>query len=212
MIDYILNKKSKKIKLRQLQQLCGYLNFLSKAVVPGRTFTRRIYAFGSALSKPDHHLYVKQEMKQDLRAWRVFLTSQEIFSHPFFHFDINAEAVITPFYTDASRADDLGCGGICGSDYFILQWEDDLIKDYQPSIAFLELYALMVGALNWLERYRNQKVAIFCDNMSVMHMVNNLSSSCKHCMALLRLLVLHCMILNVQLTVNLIVRIALEPY
>ena len=140
MIDYVLNKKSKKIKLKQLQQLCGYLNFLSKAVVPGRTFTRRIYSFGSALTKPDHHLYVKQELKQDLRAWRVFLTSQEAFGRPFFHFDAH-EASDVPFFTDASRAVDLGCGGVCGQNYFIQQWDHDLIEKYEPSIAFLELYA-----------------------------------------------------------------------
>ena len=35
---------SKKATVRQLQQLCGYLNFLSRAIVPGRTFTRCMYA------------------------------------------------------------------------------------------------------------------------------------------------------------------------
>ena len=30
--------------VHDLQKLCGFLNFLSKAVFPGRTFTRHMYA------------------------------------------------------------------------------------------------------------------------------------------------------------------------
>ena len=35
--DFISKKK---VMVKQLQQLCGYLNFLGKAIFPGRTFTR----------------------------------------------------------------------------------------------------------------------------------------------------------------------------
>ena len=34
----------KKAKVRELQSLCGYLNFICKAIFPGRTFLRRMYA------------------------------------------------------------------------------------------------------------------------------------------------------------------------
>ena len=33
----------KKIRIKKLQQLTGSLNFLTKAIVPGSVFTRRIY-------------------------------------------------------------------------------------------------------------------------------------------------------------------------
>ena len=32
-----------KVTVKDLQILCGYLNFLGKAIVPGRTFTRCMY-------------------------------------------------------------------------------------------------------------------------------------------------------------------------
>ena len=35
---------AKKVKVGKLQTLCGYLNFLNKAIYPGRAFTRRMYA------------------------------------------------------------------------------------------------------------------------------------------------------------------------
>ena len=43
MIQFILDKRSKgkalKITVLQLQKICGFLNFLGRAVVPGRVFT-----------------------------------------------------------------------------------------------------------------------------------------------------------------------------
>ena len=34
----------KKATIKDLQKLCGFLNFLGKAIYPGRTFTTRMYA------------------------------------------------------------------------------------------------------------------------------------------------------------------------
>ena len=34
----------KKMKVKEIQQITGILNFLTKAIVPGRVFTRRMYA------------------------------------------------------------------------------------------------------------------------------------------------------------------------
>ena len=34
----------KKATIKELQLLCGYLNFLAKAIVPGRTFIRKMYS------------------------------------------------------------------------------------------------------------------------------------------------------------------------
>ena len=42
MIQLLLNKK--KAQVKDLQSLCGFLNFLNRAVIPGRAFTRRMYA------------------------------------------------------------------------------------------------------------------------------------------------------------------------
>ena len=38
LLDYYLAKKSKKLKIRELQQICGHLNFVCRAIVPGRAF------------------------------------------------------------------------------------------------------------------------------------------------------------------------------
>ena len=51
----------KKITVKQLQVLTGYLNFLTKAIPPGRTFTRRMYAKYANLHpklKQHHHVAI----------------------------------------------------------------------------------------------------------------------------------------------------------
>ena len=53
------------------------------------------------------------------------------------------------------------------------------------------LHALTVGILTWEDQLANQRITVFCDNMLVVHMVNNSSSSCKMCMKLIRVLTLN---------------------
>ena len=67
---------SKKVTVHQLQKLTGFLNFLCKCIVPGRTFTRRLYYNISSRMLPHYHLNVNSEMKEDLRIWEKFLNNQ----------------------------------------------------------------------------------------------------------------------------------------
>ena len=97
-------------------------------------------------------------------------------------------------YSDSSLNPELGCGGTCLSSWFMLQWDADFIIDMKPSIAYLELYALTVGVLNWIKRFTGRNVALFCDNQAVVEMVNKKTSSCKNCMILIRMIVLKGMV------------------
>ena len=63
---------AKKPWAKQLQSLAGKLNFITKAVPPGRTFSARIYwAFKNV--QPNWHISVTKEMHKDLQMWIVFL-------------------------------------------------------------------------------------------------------------------------------------------
>ena len=200
MIQKMLNKKNKKTTLRELQKLCGFLNFLCKCIVLGRTFTRRLYTFGNGLTNPNHHLSIKQEMKLDLKMWESFLNHPSAYYRGFLDFNTKINSLDLDWMTDAAKKDDLGCGGHFGSKWFIIQWKDNYIKTYNPSINYLELYALTVSVLLWLKEIRNKRVTIFCDNMSVVHMVNTGVSRCKNCMVLLRIITMECLIQNVKIS------------
>ena len=62
--------------------------------------------------------------------------------------------------------------------------------EQDPSIEFLELYALVAAVLTWSNKLVNVRVIIFCNNQAVISMVNNLTSKCQQCMKLIRMLVL----------------------
>ena len=78
------------------------------------------------------------------------------------------------------------------------QWDPDFIVGQDPSIEYLELFALTATVLNWIHRFKNRRVILFCDNQSVVHMINNTSSSCRNCMVLIRKVVLKSLKENVR--------------
>ena len=197
LLQFVLNKR--RIKLRCLQSLCGSLNFLCKCVVPGRAFTRRLYAADAHLTCQDHHLPVTEEMRLDLHVWHCFLKQPDVFCRPFIQFD-DVTPFITDFHTDASGNPELGAGGHCNKEWFILQWDKTYFTNHSPSIDYLELYGLTVGLRLWLSKFQNQSIVVFCDNMGVVHMVNNNTSSCKRCMVLLRIIVLMALQFNVSIS------------
>ena len=77
-IRSILSKR--KATVQDIQKLTGYLNFLNRAIVPGRAFTQRMYAKLSMKStktgnpiKMHHHISLDAEFKSDASMWERFL-------------------------------------------------------------------------------------------------------------------------------------------
>ena len=200
LISKILNKTSKKITLHQLQKICGFLNFMGRAIIPGRAFTRRLYSHtANPKLKPHHHIKITTEMRLDLLMWKEFLSHQSIFCRPFMDFSKYYSATEVDVYSDASKNPLLGMGGVCRTTWMSFQWETGFIENCDPSIEYLELFALTATVMNWISRFRNKRIILFCDNISVVYMVNNTSSKCKNCMVLIRLLVLTSLIENIRI-------------
>ena len=202
MIGNILNRKSKKVTVKEIQQLTGFLNFLSRAIILGRAFTRRIYAFATHKGKqlkPHNHVKVNHELRLDLEMWNFFLHHQSIYARPFL--DLSKELISTEIdmSSDASRNSLLGMGATCQSSWCYQQWERHFIEKFKPSIEYLELYGVLSGVILWIHRFKNMRITLFCDNQSVVHMVNSTTSSCKNCMVLIRLLVLEGLTNNVRI-------------
>ena len=57
------------VTVKQLQQICCFLNFAGLAVVPSHTFTRRLYMRlkGTSNMNPHHHLHLSAQLKEGLR-------------------------------------------------------------------------------------------------------------------------------------------------
>ena len=200
LINKVINAKNGKTTQREVQKLCGFLNFLCKSIVPGRVFLRRAYALAGTVRKPHHHINVTREVKLDMQAWQTFLRGNIIFERKFFEFSKIITSTEVDWYTDASRLH--GLGGVCNGNWFIGEWDHSFIFEEKVSINYLELFALTVSILCWAGDFKNQNITIFCDNMSVVQMVNSTTSSCRNCMVLLRLIVLQGLIHNTRIIVK----------
>lgn len=191
-LDHIIS--SKKVTVLEIQQLTGLLNFLGRAIFPGRAFTRRMYSKHSDTKLKQHyHVYVDREFRLDCQTWMKFLTMNDAVNRPFVDFSLEVTADELNWYCDSTANARLGFGCYYDGRYAYATWdmsEPGLIERYNPSINFLELYAIVVSVELWGHLISNRRVVIFSDNESAVHMVNNSSSSCQFCMKLIRNLTL----------------------
>ena len=203
MLQSIISKRSATIK--ELQGLTGLLNFLNRAVFPGQAFTRRMYAKFSgnkyAHLRQYHHVKVDKEFKEDCRVWLNFLSPSNILSisRPFINMSRTLLADNLGFRTDAAGGKLLGYGCICQKSWCYAKWETNFIQECEPSIEFLELFALCVEIFTWADRLSNKRILVFCDNQSVVEMINSTSSSCSKCMQLIRKLTLKSLKCNLRI-------------
>ena len=111
---------------------------------------------------------------------------------------IKADKLIS--YTDATANPKLGFGGYFVVDYMYQNWDEDFVHANNPSIGYLELYAVTAVLLAWMHKLANRRIVVFVDNKSVEANLNTMTSTCgcKNSMVLIRLLVLHQMIHNVR--------------
>ena len=198
----------KKAMVKELQKLCGYLNFLSRAIVPGCTFIRRMYAKYSNVvnldgapknsaqfkMKQHYHVTLDKEFKLDCQIWVHFLSEDLSFvvNRPMTDFK-NESSVDIQFFSDASASEKTGSfGAILGNLWLRGDLNTSFLKTCRPSIEYLQLFTLCAGIFAWEcdDRLNNKKVCLHCDNQAVVHIVNSMTSGCKNCMILLRLLVL----------------------
>ena len=157
-IQEILTKKSATVK--ELQRLTGMLNFLNRTIVPGRAFTRRMYAKFTGVTnanlKQHHHVRLDSEFKGDCQVWLNFLTSAtKGLNRPFVDISDTLTVGTLDFYTDATKGESLGMGGIFKNQWYFAKWEHDYIKQFNPSIEYLELLGVCMGVFIWADKLKH---------------------------------------------------------
>ena len=100
------------------------------------------------------------------------------------------------FSSDASANPLLGVGVVFNSHWLFVQWEKDYIRSFKPNIEYLELYGVVAAIMTWGHLIKNARIILYCDNSVVVSMINNMTSSCRNCMYLLRLLTLNNLVNN----------------
>ena len=128
--------------LRELQSLNGKLNFFSKAIRPGRVFTRRLIDLTTTVKKPTHHVTINKEAREDIHWWCELLLTQNRSS--FIPDPKRIYSTDMMLFTDAARYK--GLGAIYGTKWIQAQWPPHL---YHENIVFLEFFAILAAARTW---------------------------------------------------------------
>lgn len=188
-IQELLPKK--RVTLKELQSIIGFLNFCCKVVIPGRAFLRRLMNLTIGLSKPSHHVRLNAEAKADLKAWLLFLDSFN--GKAMFLDDAWLLASDLHLYTDASGT--LGYGAFLDTEWFYGAWPDVWVS---YNITLLELFPIMAALSLWGEQLANKRILLHTDNMALVHILNTQTSREGKIMMLVRKLVVTCMRHNIH--------------
>ena len=111
-------------------------------------------------------------------------------------FDPREEINNLNFYSDAAKNGKLRFGCILSNFWTYGPWNENFIKDCNPSIEYLKLFGVVAGILTWTQELTNDKYLIHCDKQSVVQMLNSSTYSCKNCMVLIRILTLDNLVQN----------------
>ena len=148
---------------RELLQLLGHMNFASRVIIPGRSFVSYLIELSTSVTVKELHYYVhlNKECRVDLQFWLPFLESWNginMFYDNSYTSNFNMELC-----TDASSTK--GYGGYFQGKWFSSSWPNDIPspKDKNVSIAFLELYPIVVASLLWGFEWKCKKILFWYD-------------------------------------------------
>ena len=174
---------------RQLFQLLGHLNFAARVIVPGRTFMSRLFRAAYKVKQLHHKVFLDESCKEDLKMWAHFLEHWNGIS--LFLDESETLAADMDLFTDASGT--IGFGGFFQGQWFSSAWPDDidsLLDKDAISIAFQELYPIVIAAILWGHLWSRKRLLFHCDNKSTVYVLNKGNSHCPDIMKLMRRLVL----------------------
>lgn len=164
---------------RQLESLIGHLHHAAKVVWPGRTFLRRMIDLLCCFRTRDHPIRLNAEFQLDVQWWHDFLTSWHGVSFWLFPgMSAPADIVVT---SDAAGA--LGFGAYFHTEWFSGAW---VPSQADQSIAYKELFPVVVASHVWGSQWYRQHVLFRCDNEAVVHILLARSSRVPCIMGLLR--------------------------
>ena len=175
--DFLTKKSCTK---RELLQLLGHLNFASRVVIPGRSFVSHLIALSTTVKSLHHHVKISSECREDIYMWLQFLSKWNGVS---MFYNINSvSSDDLNLYTDASGA--IGFGGYFQGEWFSEPWPSSLKEivnaDKQISIAFHELYPIVVAAILWGHKWKKQRIVFMCDNSATVAILQKGRSKSSH--------------------------------
>ena len=164
---------------KELESLIGHLQHACKVIPPGRTFLRRMIKLLSAFRQDDHPIRLNRDFRSDVTWWREFFHSWDGFSFLL----ARQWAPLTDFHISSDAAGARGYGAIFNGQWFVGKWS----SAQQPlSIAYKELFPVVVAAHLWGHLWVSKRVEFRLDNMAVVSVLRSGTSRDPNMMVLLR--------------------------
>ena len=185
LLDSFKNRRS--VRLVELQSLIGTLQFACKVVVPGRTFLQRAINLTRGVPSRFHHIRLNKEFFKDLAMWKIFLSKWN--GRSFFLESTPTPAQNLELYTDAAGS--IGFGGYFQGRWFQGHWLPNMQLNQQQgiSIEWQELFPIVVACAIWHPLLAGKRLQFWCDNLSVVSIINSGHSKIPRIMDLVRRLV-----------------------
>ena len=171
----------KKVRLKEIQSLCGLLQFACRAIIPGRPFLRRLYDATKGIENPKYFIRVSAHMKKDLAVWLTFLSNYNGRTM------LLSQMFSTPDYTiitDASKS--FGFGAICGNLWLCGEWPQTWKKH---AITMLEFGPILFAIATWSHLFNNKCIHVKTDNLALVSIVNKQTSTDLNLMFMVRKMV-----------------------
>ena len=150
--------------------MLGHLNFACKVIKSGRYFLRRLYDLKCGSHRPDHFIKPNTAARADLKVWASFLeqyngctviTGDKLISSNTCQLD-----------TDAAKTKRFAC---IFHEFWAWGAFSDSVK--QMHIYVLELYPITLAVYLFGSHLRNKNILFICDNMSIVHCLDNQTSN-----------------------------------
>ena len=167
----------------QLESLIGHLHHAAKVVWPGRTFLRRMIDLLCCFRKKDHPIRLNREFHLDLQWWHQFLSDWHGVS--FWHFP--GVSAATDLQVTSDAAGSVGFGAYYKEEWFNGLWSQCQI---QQSIAYKELFPVVIAAHVWGSKWSKKHVLFRSDNEAVVFMLISRTSKVPCLMRLIRSLLM----------------------
>lgn len=172
--------RSKKWCMRlDLESLIGHLHHAAKVVWPGRTFIRRMLDVLCCFRDRTHPIRLNVEFKKDLQWWDRFLGQWNGVSFWLFP----GVPTITDVHVSTDASGTIGYGAIYGNKWFAGAWDPQQLCH---SIAYKELFPIVVAACVWGHEWERGHVVFSSDNEAVVGALNSRTSRAPPIMGLLR--------------------------
>lgn len=176
---------------RELLSLLGKLVFLSRVIKPGRIFLARLFELSTKVKFLHHKVRLSLEAKKDIIWWLEF--AQTWNRHSVFYDDF---WTMGPNLTLATDSSDFAHGATCGQHWYFSEFAES--QKAMP-IAWKELFAVATACFTWGHLFAGKRIMLYCDNETVVQIVNIGKAKNPEMMKLVRLLFFKCAHLNFDL-------------